>query len=295
LHAAVIEEAAKYVQATDAMDSDGPTREKLQEEMKKAEAAVVKLEALDADDPDVADLLALKRQKRDTARSLLHAARPLRSRLKEAEETRDKACRKHAALSEEVHSLKLVLEAKEKLLAEAVAEVKATLKQVSVLHEKIVQEEDVAPPVPAAAAAMPGTPQPTLTAVQAAAALAHLLPPEARASFEGWCASAPMQAHVEMKDSDDEEEDLEMIDAANRQAFSAYLSSNGLDLPLENNPGAFGPAGSHKRVRIDPYGSGRLAQYTAAEEETYAVEYASAHGSIVGAPGGSLAAPSAVA
>lgn len=140
---AVVAEAAKYApEMENGMDTtdDETDRERLQAELKKVEAAVQTLEAMPPDE-DIAPILASRRAKRDDIRARLHAARPVRSQLRAAEEARDRACRQHSALSEAVHSLKLILQAKTEELDTSTADVAKAVAAVDALQALMVQEE----------------------------------------------------------------------------------------------------------------------------------------------------------
>jgi len=248
------------------METDVPSREKLQEELRKAELAVTALEALDSEDPDMTALLDIKRQKRDAARAQLHAARPLRSQLRAAEEAKDKASKKHAALSEEIHAIKLILEGKEKEMVVAAAEVKANLLLAHNLHSQIMHESLAEP------GAAPGwvgqtPPSPPMSTVQLAAALAYSLPPNARESFEQWMFTAPVGPQTPPETStapslehDDDEEEL--WDPSKDEDEELLQDATPTDSNVHKR--ALVPFGAHsgptrqRRARVDPYpiGSG---------------------------------------
>ena len=192
---AVMLEAERYQhrasqKADAAMDVDSidqPSRETLQEELRAAEAAVAALEQC-GDAPDIQSALAARKAKRDEAHERLRAARPLRTQLRAAEEARDKACRKHGNLVKEVHSLRLILEGKEQEMKQADTEARQAMASVTVIHEKISNEElqsDKVTTTPLGAVAEE-PPPPSMTPVQWAAGLAYTLPAPARASFERW-------------------------------------------------------------------------------------------------------------
>ena len=194
---AVLKEAEKYQhsdtdRAGNSMDVDaanldaGTSREALQEELRKAEAAVVALEQV-ADDPDILKVLESRKAKRDHVREQLRAARPLRSQLRAAEEARDKACKRHAALSQEVLNLRLIVAGKEKELARADAEARDAMAKVTLLHEKVVKEalqSENSDSGNSRGHAM--SLSPPINSVQWAAGFAHSLLRPARGSFEQW-------------------------------------------------------------------------------------------------------------
>ncbi len=136
--------------------------------------------------------MSVKRQTRDAVRALLQAARPLKPQLRAAEEARDKASRRHAALSEEVHKLTLISESKEKEMSAAAAEVKSTTAQASAIHEKLIKEVPTADSSPVLAAPPSPLQQPSF--VQLAASFVNSLRPAARESFNAWLQSAPVDA-----------------------------------------------------------------------------------------------------
>ena len=183
-YAAVLSEAAKYsdkAKEAPAPKDDSATREKLQLELKKADAAVAEIEAL-AHDPEIAQVLVKRKAKRDELRSQLHALRPWKTQLRAAEEHRDKCVRAHTQLSEELHGLKLILQAKQEELLGIAKDVTEAISNVSAIQAKAISEEQVVrspyslPATPPGAA--PGSP------VQWAAGLAVSLSPGDRAKFE---------------------------------------------------------------------------------------------------------------
>ena len=129
------------IEPTDAVNVE---REELQARLKEAEARVASLEPLVAD-PDVAIILADRKKKRDDIRFELHAARPLKTQLKAAEEARDKARRLHAALTEEMDNIRLIVKAKQEEIDQAVL---AVSKQCAIVED--VQRRMVGAAVPQA-------------------------------------------------------------------------------------------------------------------------------------------------
>lgn len=138
---AVLAEAAKNNAAdSSAMDTkeEETDREKLQAELKKVEAAVQTLESVQLDE-DLIPILESRRTKRDDIRSRLHAARPLKSQIKVAEEARDKLCRQHAKLSEELHSLKFIVQAKQQEFESSGVEVTKAISTVNALQAQYIR------------------------------------------------------------------------------------------------------------------------------------------------------------
>jgi len=221
----------------------------------------------------------------------------LRSQLRVAEEAKDKASKKHAALSEEVLAIKLILEGKEKEMVATAAEVRATLLMVNNLHSQIMHESLAEPGAAPEWAGQP-PPSPPMSTVQLAAALAHSLPPNARESFEQWMITAPMgtqtppAAYVTpfLEDDDDEEE---LWDPTKEEE---ELLQDVTPMDSISHKRALAPFGAdsgptrQRKVRVDPYpicsGPGNKE-----DEDGYAV----APGAVVCAQGGPSATPSAVA
>ena len=136
-------------------------------------------------------MLEARKARRGEIRTKLHAARPVRSQLKAAKETRDHLCRSHLTLSEELHGLKIIVQNKEQELDALAKDVSKAM--VAVTMQQIIKEED-----DTAGTAAPSTPETKapIPLVQWAAGCAMAWSPSARQAFELWLSAQPAPATV---------------------------------------------------------------------------------------------------
>ena len=153
---AVLNQEAKYNSSEETKDTPAAAseREVLQAELRKAEAAAQAIENLPPDD-DLVPVLEARKARRDEIRTKLHAARPVKSQVKAAEETRDRLCRSHLTLSEELHGLKIIVQNKQQELDALAKDVSNAILAVSMQQLYAASDDgpqDAPPisPVPAA-------------------------------------------------------------------------------------------------------------------------------------------------
>jgi len=308
---AVQQEAKRYtkpdetVAAEDGQEADqDAVRAALQEQLKVAEAAFAALEAL-GEDPDLAPLLDIKKAKRDSIREQLHAARPIRSQLRSAEEARDKACRKHSQLSEEIHSMKLILQGKMAELEAIAADVSRHLAAVRRIQEQLVKEDPQQMSPVSQRSSSPTTP------VQWAAGLAHVLPGAVKKSFHHWLsnqsldpvpAAAPLVYNI---DADDDREMMSVLEEEKQEDEANEFGDPHLDMDFqqalmaskvesEMHSTAAPPPFRRRTARADPYGtppSRQQATRRPPSEDGNASVAGSGLGAAEGVDGAALAAP----
>lgn len=268
-HQAVLQEASRY-QAAINTTSPGSTlatasselvgeQERLQAELKKTESTVVALEAM-TPDSDILALIAQKRLHLEAIRGKLHAARPLRSQLRAAEEARDKAVKKHSILNEEIIGMRLILEGKVAELAAAAAEAKTSNLVVAEVQSRMTVADGLQ------IAALPATAavQAALRPIQIAALLANALDPGMRASFDSLMASVtvtpPAVSAIYIGSGDEHMKDPDELaaaaaaSAANAAAAGASAAGSTAKAPLRtrSGPPLAAPFRS-ARARTDPY------------------------------------------
>jgi hypothetical protein len=210
------------------------------------ESTIAALEAL-AQDSDVQTLITQKRAQLEVIRGKLHAARPLRTQMRAAEEARDRAVKKHSLLNEEIIGLRLILDGKAAELATAAEDVKKASQYVVEVQSRMTAADLLQlqpPPQPMKAV-------PYLTPVELAAQLATHpdLDAGTRASFETWMANVPAGAVAVpvFSIASDQEMTTRPSDQGNQAEADAYSL-------LDGHAGAdgAGPPSAPHRARIEP-------------------------------------------
>ena len=166
----------------------------------------------------------------------------LRTKLRAAEEARDKACRKHSVLNEELINLKVIIEFKASVLAAAAEEVKKAAHAVTTIQDKMTAADMLQVGIAASTSALP----PAMTSIQRAAGLAVSL----GVSSEAWMASLPSDGAPPHHHDGSSEEPME--DEREREAFTndpALARSSSRPTAASSGPAPF----RSSKVRSDPY------------------------------------------
>ena len=109
------------------------------EELKKAEASVRAREG--TVEEGLQAFLDSRKKKCEEIRAKVHAARPLKTQLKNLEEQRTKAVRRHAQLAEEIEHLEIVLRAKRKLQTNKAETIKRAVSEINELQKRLAVVE----------------------------------------------------------------------------------------------------------------------------------------------------------
>ena len=142
------QEAAQFrdhapMQDDEEEDTNDARRAELQEEFRKAEAAVQKLEPPlgGVVEPDLQPVLEKRRARRDELRAQLHAPRPLRTQLRAWEVKREKAEQRQGELHEQIGDLQVCLAAKYFQARVAGDKLHEALTNIAEIQKKLAKEE----------------------------------------------------------------------------------------------------------------------------------------------------------